>query len=51
MDGEEARHTTIMIKFLMESVARVRYTTVSQLAGSRNNELKPGDWGIGEKLG
>lgn len=41
----------MMIKFLMESGARVSYTTVSQLAGSRDNELKPGDWGIGEILG
>lgn len=45
MDGENARHTTMMIKFLRESVARVRYTTVSQLAGSRNNGPNQG---IGE---
>lgn len=51
VDGEKARHTTMMIKFLMESGARVSYTTVSQLAGSGDNELKPGDWGIGEILG
>lgn len=51
MDGEKARHTTMMIKSLMESGARVRDTTVSQLAGSRDNELKPGDWGIGEIVG